>query len=85
MSLRHHLSPSSGYRLPSRARKLCVLFTDLGAFLPAEVHHQLAAGTLPSFLIPSVRDFIHIDEIPITAAGEDRLEGPADLALERQS
>ena len=54
---------------PKHGEKLCVLYTDLG-MTPAEVHQRLAASSLPKLWIPSVRDFIRIDEIPITAGLE---------------
>ncbi len=70
---------------PRQGEKLCVLFTDLG-MTPAEVQHQLAAGPLPKLWIPSARDFLLIDEIPITAGLEKLdLKKLRAIALERQN
>ena len=63
----HHVAVT-GVPDPKHGEKLCVLYTDLG-MPPAEVHQRLTAGPLPKLWIPSARDFIHVEEIPITATG----------------
>ncbi len=68
---------------PKHGEKLCVLYTDLG-MTPAEVQQRLTAGSLPKLWIPSARDFIQIDQIPITATGKIDLRGLRQIALERQ-
>jgi acyl-[acyl-carrier-protein]-phospholipid O-acyltransferase/long-chain-fatty-acid--[acyl-carrier-protein] ligase len=62
--------------------KLCVLYTDM-VMSPAQVHQQLTAGRLPKLWIPSVRDFIRVDQIPITATGKIDLRALKDVALGR--
>ena len=54
---------------PKHGERLCVLYTDLG-ISPAEVQQRLTAGPLPKVWIPSPRDFIHVEEIPITSTGK---------------
>ena len=59
-----------------------MLYTDL-VMSPAEVHQRLMAGGLPKLWIPSVRDFIHVDQIPITATGKIDLRALKDVAMGR--
>jgi acyl-[acyl-carrier-protein]-phospholipid O-acyltransferase/long-chain-fatty-acid--[acyl-carrier-protein] ligase len=42
------------------------------------------AGGLPKLWIPSVRDFIQVDQIPITATGKIDLRALKDVATGRQ-
>ena len=65
---------------PKHGERLCVLYTDLG-ISPAQVQHQLTAGPLPKVWIPSPRDFIHVDEIPITSTGKVDLRKLKEIAL----
>jgi acyl-[acyl-carrier-protein]-phospholipid O-acyltransferase / long-chain-fatty-acid--[acyl-carrier-protein] ligase len=70
---------------PKHGEKLCVLYTDLG-MSPSEVQKRLTAGSLPKLWIPSARDFLQIDEIPITAGLEKiDLKKLRAIALERQN
>jgi len=62
--------------------RLCVLYTDLG-ISPEEVHERLTAGQLPKIWIPSARDFIHVEEIPITSTGKVDLRRLKQLALDQ--
>ena len=68
---------------PKHGEKLCVLYTDLG-MTPAEVQQRLTAGSLPKLWIPSARDFIQIDQIPITATGKIDLRACGRSPSERQ-
>ena len=68
---------------PKHGEKLCVLFTELG-MSPSEVQQRLTAGSLPKLWIPSARDFIHVDQIPITATGKVDLRTLREIALQRQ-
>ena len=68
---------------PKHGEKLCVLFTELG-MTPSEVQQRLTAGSLPKLWIPSARDFIQVDQIPITATGKIDLRTLREIALERQ-
>ena len=54
---------------PKHGERLFVIHTELG-MSPDEIHKGLAAGRLPRLWIPSVRDFIRVDEIPITGTGK---------------
>ena len=72
----HHVAVT-GIPDPKHGERLCVLYTDLG-MSPAEVHQRLTAGRLPKVWIPSPRDFIHVDEIPITATGKVDLRAQAN-------
>ena len=64
---------------PKQGERLCVLYTDLG-MSPAEVQHRLTAGPLPKVWVPSPRDFIHVDEIPITSTGKVDLRRLNEIA-----
>ena len=66
---------------PKHGERLCVLYTDLG-ISPAEVQQRLTAGPLPKVWIPSPRDFIHVEEIPITSTGKVDLRRLKEIALE---
>ncbi len=70
---------------PKHGEKLCVVFTDLG-MTPAEVHQRLTAGPLPRLWIPSPRDFLRVEELPITA-GLEKIDFKRlrMIALERQN
>ena len=68
---------------PKHGERLCVLYTDLG-ISPAEVHQRLTAGPLPKVWIPSPRDFIHVEEIPITSTGKVDLRRLKEIALNRR-
>lgn len=65
---------------PKHGERLFVLYTDLG-MSPTEVQHKLIAGSLPKVWIPSPRDFIHVDEIPITSTGKVDLRKLKEIAL----
>ena len=69
---------------PKHGERLCVLYTDLG-MSPNEVHGRLIAGPLPRVWIPSLRDFIHVEEIPITATGKVDLRQIRKIALNHES
>lgn len=77
----HHVAVA-GVPDPRHGEKLCVLYTDL-AMPPAEVHHRLMSGPLPKLWIPSARDFIKVDQIPITATGKIDLRALRELATNR--
>jgi acyl-[acyl-carrier-protein]-phospholipid O-acyltransferase/long-chain-fatty-acid--[acyl-carrier-protein] ligase len=64
---------------PKHGERLCVLYTDLG-ISAGEVHARLNAGPLPKVWIPSARDFIHVEEIPITATGKVDLRRIREIA-----
>lgn len=59
--------------------KLCVIYTDLG-LSPTEVHRRLGDSRLPRLWIPSVRDFVRVDQIPITATGKIDLRSLRQIA-----
>jgi acyl-[acyl-carrier-protein]-phospholipid O-acyltransferase/long-chain-fatty-acid--[acyl-carrier-protein] ligase len=67
---------------PKHGEKLCVLYANLG-MSPAEVHQRLSAGPLPKVWVPSIRDFIHVEEIPITPTGKVNLRALKEIALNR--
>ncbi len=77
----HHVAVA-GIPDPRHGERLCVLYTDL-AMPPADVHHRLTSGRLPKLWIPSVRDFIRVDQIPITATGKIDLRALRELATGR--
>jgi acyl-[acyl-carrier-protein]-phospholipid O-acyltransferase/long-chain-fatty-acid--[acyl-carrier-protein] ligase len=56
-----------------------VLYTDLGA-TPDEVHRRLMEAGVPRLWIPSVRDFVRVEEIPITGTGKIDLRSLRELA-----
>jgi acyl-[acyl-carrier-protein]-phospholipid O-acyltransferase/long-chain-fatty-acid--[acyl-carrier-protein] ligase len=60
--------------------RLMVLYTDLGA-PPAEIYARLTSGPIPKVWIPSARDFIHVDAIPITATGKVDLRQIREIAI----
>ena len=65
---------------PKHGERICVLYTDLG-MTPAEVQQKLTAGPLPKVWVPSQRDFIRVDEIPITSTGKVDLRRLTEIAL----
>jgi acyl-[acyl-carrier-protein]-phospholipid O-acyltransferase / long-chain-fatty-acid--[acyl-carrier-protein] ligase len=77
----HHLAVT-GIPDPKHGERLCVLFTDLG-ISPAEVQKRMAGGRCPKVWIPSPRDFIQVDEIPITSTGKVNLRRVKEIALEQ--
>jgi acyl-[acyl-carrier-protein]-phospholipid O-acyltransferase / long-chain-fatty-acid--[acyl-carrier-protein] ligase len=48
---------------------------------PSDVHHRLMSGRLPKLWIPSLRDFVRVDQIPITATGKIDLRALRELAM----
>ncbi len=65
---------------PKHGERICVLYTDLG-ISPAEVHQKLTGGMLPKVWVPSPRDFIQVEEIPITSTGKVDLRRLKEIAL----
>ena len=65
---------------PKHGERLCVLYTDLG-ISPAEVHQRLIAGSMPKVWIPSPRDFVQVEAIPITSTGKVDLRRLREIAL----
>lgn len=63
--------------------RLRVLYTELGGATPDDIHHRLVEAGVPRLWIPSVRDFIRIDEIPITGTGKIDLRAMRDLAVDQ--
>jgi acyl-[acyl-carrier-protein]-phospholipid O-acyltransferase / long-chain-fatty-acid--[acyl-carrier-protein] ligase len=74
----HHVAVTS-IPDPKHGERLCVLYTDLGV-TPDEVHRRLMAAGVPRLWIPSVRDFIRIEQIPITGTGKIDLRTLRELA-----
>lgn len=74
----HHVAVTS---LPDskHGERLCVLHTEL-SMTPDEVHKALTASHVPRLWIPSVRDFIRVEEIPITGTGKVDLRRLRELA-----
>jgi len=69
---------------PKHGERLCVIYTDLGVS-PTILHQRLASGSMPKVWIPSVRDFIHVEELPITATGKVDLRRLKEIALDYSS
>lgn len=67
---------------PKQGERLCVLHTDLG-MSPDEVRRRLIAAEVPRLWIPAVRDFILVDEIPITGTGKLDLRALRELAQQQ--
>jgi len=64
---------------PKHGERLCVLHTDLG-ISPDEVRRRLIAAEVPKLWIPAARDFIQVEEIPITGTGKLDLRTLRELA-----
>jgi acyl-[acyl-carrier-protein]-phospholipid O-acyltransferase/long-chain-fatty-acid--[acyl-carrier-protein] ligase len=79
----HHVAVT-GVPDPKHGERLCVLYTDLG-MSPAEVQRRLAGGTLPKLWIPAIRDFIHVEELPITSTGKVELRKLREIALNHET
>jgi acyl-[acyl-carrier-protein]-phospholipid O-acyltransferase/long-chain-fatty-acid--[acyl-carrier-protein] ligase len=60
--------------------RICVLYTDLG-ISPLEVQQRLNAGPMPKVWIPSPRDFVQVEAIPITSTGKVDLRRLKEIAL----
>lgn len=69
---------------PKHGERLCVLYTDLG-ISPAEAHQRLMAASLPKVWVPSPRDFIRVEEIPITSTGKVDLRRLKEIALHEKA
>ncbi|MDG3003366.1 AMP-binding protein [Paludisphaera mucosa] len=65
---------------PKHGERLCVLYTNLNA-TPDEIHRRLVAAGVPRLWIPSVRDFVSIEEVPITGTGKIDLRALRELAV----
>jgi acyl-[acyl-carrier-protein]-phospholipid O-acyltransferase/long-chain-fatty-acid--[acyl-carrier-protein] ligase len=65
---------------PKHGERLCVLYTELG-ISPAELCQRLNLSPLPKVWIPSPRDFVQVEEIPITPLGKINLQKVKELAL----
>jgi len=65
---------------PKQGERLCVLYTNLG-ISPAEVCQRLNTGRLPKVWIPSPREFVQVEEIPITPTGKVDLRRLKEIAL----
>ena len=76
------LSPA--FPIQSTANAFASIYTDLG-MSPVQLHQRLTAGPIPKVWIPSQRDFIHVDEIPITSTGKVDLRRLKQIALEHAS
>ncbi len=74
----HHVAVTS---IPDakHGERLCVLHTDLG-MTPDQVHQRLIQAGVPRLWIPSIRDFIRVEEIPITGTGKIDLRTIRELA-----
>jgi acyl-[acyl-carrier-protein]-phospholipid O-acyltransferase / long-chain-fatty-acid--[acyl-carrier-protein] ligase len=59
--------------------RLCVLHTAL-QISADEIHKALMAADIPRLWIPSVRDFIPVEEIPITGTGKVDLRRLREIA-----
>jgi acyl-[acyl-carrier-protein]-phospholipid O-acyltransferase/long-chain-fatty-acid--[acyl-carrier-protein] ligase len=79
-----HQIAVTGVPDPKHGEKLCVIYTDL-TMSPAEVHQRLMSGKLPKLWIPSVRDFVRVDQIPITATGKIDLRALRAVAAAGQA
>jgi acyl-[acyl-carrier-protein]-phospholipid O-acyltransferase/long-chain-fatty-acid--[acyl-carrier-protein] ligase len=79
----HHVAVV-GVPDPRHGERLCVIYTDLG-MSPGQLHQRLTAGPIPKMWVPSLRDFIHVEEIPITATGKVDLRRLKEIALHRHS
>jgi acyl-[acyl-carrier-protein]-phospholipid O-acyltransferase/long-chain-fatty-acid--[acyl-carrier-protein] ligase len=64
---------------PRHGERLCVLYTDLGCS-PQEVTQGLNARSIPKLWIPSPRDFVQVDAIPLTGTGKVDLRALRKLA-----
>jgi len=76
----HHVAVT-GVPDAKHGERLCVIYTDLG-MSPSILHHRLASGPMPKVWLPSVRDFIHVDELPITATGKVDLRRLKQIGLD---
>jgi len=74
----HHVAVTS-LPDPKHGERICVLYTDLGA-TPDVVHRRLMEAGVPRLWIPSVRDFVRVEEIPITGTGKIDLRSLRELA-----
>ncbi|QEH37010.1 Bifunctional protein Aas [Aquisphaera giovannonii] len=66
---------------PKHGERLCVIHKDLGK-TPDEIHKALTGSHMPRLWIPSVRDFIPVDELPLTGTGKVDIRRIKELAME---
>jgi acyl-[acyl-carrier-protein]-phospholipid O-acyltransferase / long-chain-fatty-acid--[acyl-carrier-protein] ligase len=78
--LDEHQVAVTGVPDPKHGEKLCVLYTEMPMEL-AKVHQKLMSAGLPRLWVPSLRDFLHIDQIPITGTGKIDLRALKELAM----
>jgi len=67
---------------PKRGERLCVIHAPLEVS-NEEVCRRLNASSLPRLWIPSVDDFVQVDEIPVLGSGKIDLRRLREIAAER--
>ncbi len=77
-----HRVAVTGVPDPKHGERLCVLYTDLG-MSPAEVQPAARLPDDSQSLDSSPRDFIQVDEIPITSTGKVDLRRLKQIAQEQ--
>jgi acyl-[acyl-carrier-protein]-phospholipid O-acyltransferase/long-chain-fatty-acid--[acyl-carrier-protein] ligase len=75
----HHVAVT-GVPDAKHGERLCVLYTELGMPVP-DVFRRLNEASVPKLWIPAARDFIHVEEIPITSTGKVDLKKLREFAL----
>ncbi len=68
---------------PKRGERLFVLYSPEMTLSPEEVHRKLTAGDLPKLWIPSLEDFIAVEQIPILGTGKVDLRRLKQIASDR--
>ena len=69
---------------PKHGERLRVIHTELEV-APEEIHRRLTESSIPRLWIPTVRDFIRVDAIPLTGTGKVDLRRLREIALETAS
>ena len=70
---------------PKRGERLFVLYSPEMNLSPEDVHKKLTASDLPKLWIPSLENFIAVEQIPILGTGKVDLRRLKQIAAERPS
>ena len=68
-----------------KGERLVVIHQPLGSQSPSDITSQLAKMGIPNLWIPRPRDFVEVQELPLTSIGKLDLASLKRIALARES